>query len=55
MGDHFLNVVGKLKSKIPNLPKMFDTVSQRFNDYSIAEGVAQRKKIHLVSEEFVYK
>ena len=56
MGDYFLTVAEKLKSKIPNLPKVFDTGSESFKEYYIAKGVVPKsQKIFKVSEEFVYK
>ena len=56
MGDYFLTVAEKLKSKIPNLPKVFDTGSESFKEYYIAKGVVPKsQKIFRVSEEFVYK
>ena len=55
-GDYFLTVAEKLKSKIPNLPKVFDTGSESFKEYYIAKGVVPKsQKIFKVSEEFVYK
>ena len=56
MGEYFLTVAEKLKSKIPNLPKVFDTGSQKFKDYYLSKGIVPKsKKIFQVSEEFVYK
>ena len=56
MGDYFLTVVEKLKSKIPNLPKIYDTLSQVFRNYYSEKGVVPKsKKIFQVSEEYVYK
>ena len=56
MGDYFLTIDEKLKSKIPNLPKVFDTGSESFKEYYIAKGVVPKsQKIFRVSEEFVYK
>ena len=42
MGDYFLTVAEKLKSKIPNLPKVFDTLSQRFKNYYSEKGVVPK-------------
>ena len=56
MGEYFLTVAEKLKSKIPNLPKVFDTRSQKFNDYYSSKGIVPKsKKIFQVPEDFVYK
>ena len=56
MGDYFLTVAEKLKSKIPNLPKVFDTLSQRFKNYYSEKGIVPKsQKIFQVSEEYVYK
>ena len=56
MGDYFLTVAEKLKSKIPNLPKVYDTLSQVFRNYYSEKGVVPKsKKIFQVSEEYVYK
>ena len=56
MGDYFLTVAEKLKSKIPNLPKVYDTLSQVFRNYYSEKGVVPKsKKIFKVSEEYVYK
>ena len=56
MGEYFLTVAEKLKSKIPILPKVFDIGSKGFKDYYIAKGVLPKsQKIFKVTEEFVYK
>ena len=42
MGEYFLTIAEKLKSKIPNLPKVFDTGSESFKEYYIAKGVVPK-------------
>ena len=49
MGDYFLTVAEKLKSKIPNLPKMFDTVLQKFKNYYFAKGVVPKSQKNISS------
>ena len=56
MGDYFLTVAEKLKNKIPNLPKVFDVLSQSFKNYYVEKGVVPKsQKIFQVTEEYVYK
>merc|ERR1712240_505693 len=55
MGEYFLTVAVKLKSKIPNLPKVFYKGSQKFKDYYLSKGIVPKsQKIFQVSDEFVY-
>ena len=49
MGEYFLTVAEKLKSKIPNLPKVFDTRSQKFNDYYSSKGIVPKSKKNISS------
>ena len=56
MCNFFTNVAKTLQNKITDLPKIFDTNSQRFKDYYTGKGIIPKsRKFSHVTEDFVYK
>ena len=56
ISNYFLTVAETLKSKIPLLPKVYDTESQHFKDFYNDKGITPKSfNISKVSEEFIYK
>ena len=56
MCNFFMNVAKTLQDKITDLPKIFDTNSQRFKDYYTGKGIIpESRKFSHVTEDFVYK
>ena len=54
--NFFTNVAKTLQNKITDLPKIFDTNSQRFKDYYTGKGIIPKsRKFSHVTEDFVYK
>ena len=56
MCNFFTNVAKTLQNKITDLPKIFDTTSQRFKEYYTGKGIVPKtRKFTHVTEDFVYK